>query len=286
MAWAERAGLTVSAIGALERGERKRPYPHTLQRLARALDLDETRRAALIAAVPSRGTSRPTSAPMVAAMAARGASEPNDRHSRSAGDLVHDQLPADVTLRDLGEHPLNDRRRPEQIVQVGTPDLPNDVPSLRGVDRQPDMLSAPQIPLLTTKLFIPAPAARRVPRLQLIERLNEGMRRKLTLITAPTGFGKTTLLSAWSHQRRSAVAWVSLASSDNDSTRFWAYLLAAVETLSPNITGHARLLLQQLIHGAAGGVGTALLQLGRLARLLAQRDLESDLLKELLAKKG
>ena len=51
---AERAGLTVSAIGALERGERKRPYPHTLQLLARALDLDETRRAALIAALPSR----------------------------------------------------------------------------------------------------------------------------------------------------------------------------------------------------------------------------------------
>ncbi|HEU5099238.1 MAG TPA: protein kinase [Roseiflexaceae bacterium] len=226
---AERAGLTVSAIGALERGERKRPYPHTLQRLVKALDLDETRRAALIAALPSRGTSRPSSAPMVAAIAAGGASRPDDGHSPPAGDLVPDQLPADVISRDLGEHPLND--------------LPTDDPSLRTPDTQPNPLPAPQIPLLTTKLFIPAPAARLVPRLQLIERLNEAMRRKLTLIAAPAGFGKTTLLSAWSHQRRSSVAWVSLDEGDNDPTRFWTYMLAALETLSPGITAHARLLL-------------------------------------------
>jgi transcriptional regulator with XRE-family HTH domain len=52
---AERARLTASAIGALERGERRRPYPHTVQVLATALDLDEARRAAFIAAVPRRG---------------------------------------------------------------------------------------------------------------------------------------------------------------------------------------------------------------------------------------
>jgi transcriptional regulator with XRE-family HTH domain len=56
---AERARLTAAAIGALERGERRRPYPHTVQLLARALELDEARRAALIAAVPGRGTNRP-----------------------------------------------------------------------------------------------------------------------------------------------------------------------------------------------------------------------------------
>jgi len=226
---AERAGLTVSAIGALERGERKRPYPHTLQLLVKALDLDETRRAALIAALPSRGTCRPASAPMVASVAARGASHPDDGHSRLAADPVRDPLPSDVISRDLGEHPLKD--------------LPTDDPPLRTPDTQPNTLPAPQIPLLTTKLFIPAPAARLVPRVQLIERLSEAMRRKLTLIAAPAGFGKTTLLSAWSQQHSSAVAWVSLDEGENDPTRFWAYVLAAVETLSPGSADHARLLL-------------------------------------------
>src|SRR5690348_18497741 len=52
---AERAGLTVKAVGALERGERTRPYPHTVRSLADALGLDEARRAALVASVPGRG---------------------------------------------------------------------------------------------------------------------------------------------------------------------------------------------------------------------------------------
>lgn len=62
---AERAGLTASAIGALERGERRRPYPQTVQLLATALKLDEERRAALIAAVPRRGASAPAVVPML-----------------------------------------------------------------------------------------------------------------------------------------------------------------------------------------------------------------------------
>lgn len=51
--------------------------------------------------------------------------------------------------------------------------------------------------LLTTKLFIPPPRADLVPRPRLVERLNEGLTRKLMLICAPAGFGKTTLLSKW-----------------------------------------------------------------------------------------
>src|SRR5512141_2859241 len=54
---AERANLSAAAIGALERGDRRRPYPHTVQLLATALSLDEARRAALIAAVPARRSS-------------------------------------------------------------------------------------------------------------------------------------------------------------------------------------------------------------------------------------
>ena len=56
-------------------------------------------------------------------------------------------------------------------------------------------------PLLTTKLYIPPVRPELVPRPRLIERLNAGLHRKLTLISAPAGFGKTTLLSEWIHRR-------------------------------------------------------------------------------------
>ena len=71
-------------------------------------------------------------------------------------------------------------------------------------------------PLLTTKLYIPPPRPNLVPRPRLIERLNEGLRRKLTLISAPAGFGKTTLLNEWVAGYRGPVAWVSLDEGDND----------------------------------------------------------------------
>ncbi len=61
-------------------------------------------------------------------------------------------------------------------------------------------------PLLKTKLYIPPPRPEMVPRPRLIERLNAGLHRKLTLISAPAGFGKTTLLSEWTHLSRRAAA--------------------------------------------------------------------------------
>jgi len=94
-------------------------------------------------------------------------------------------------------------------------------------------------PLLTTKLHIPPirPAAQRVPRPHLIERLNAGLHRKLTLISASAGFGKTTLLSEWVHGRDEPracppFAWLSLDEGDNDLARFLAYLAAALQTLA------------------------------------------------------
>ena len=53
------------------------------------------------------------------------------------------------------------------------------------------------VPILATKLYIPPPRPKIVPRLRLIERLNEDLHRKLTLISAPAGFGKTTLIGEW-----------------------------------------------------------------------------------------
>jgi len=84
-------------------------------------------------------------------------------------------------------------------------------------------------PLLTTKLYIPPVGPELVPRLRLIERLNVGLNRKLTLISAPAGFGKTTLLSEWAAGCGRAVACVSLDEGGNAPTRFWAYFIAALK---------------------------------------------------------
>ncbi len=78
----------------------------------------------------------------------------------------------------------------------------------------------------------------------MISRLNEGISQKLTLLSAPAGFGKTMLLSEWIADCGRPVAWVSLDESDNDSTRFWAYLVAALQTIKPNV-GEAALLYFQ-----------------------------------------
>jgi len=91
------------------------------------------------------------------------------------------------------------------------------------------------IPILATKLYIPQPPPKVVLRARLVERLNEGLRRKFTLISAPAGFGKTTLVSAWVASSDRPVAWLSLDEGDNDPTRFLVYLVAAVRTIAPTI---------------------------------------------------
>src|SRR5881227_1310125 len=90
-------------------------------------------------------------------------------------------------------------------------------------------------PILATKLYIPPLRPNVVIRPRLIERLNEGLHRKLTLIAAPAGFGKTTLLSAWVAGCDRQVAWLSLDKGDSDPTLFLTYLVAALQTIAPNI---------------------------------------------------
>ncbi len=105
---------------------------------------------------------------------------------------------------------------------------------------QPDMsgLVAEQS-LLATKLYIPRarPASGAVPRPRLMARLNEGFIRRLVLLSAPAGFGKTTLLAEWARQPEigSRTAWLSLDQGDNDPARFLAYLMAALQTVRPNL---------------------------------------------------
>src|SRR4030042_1675708 len=92
-------------------------------------------------------------------------------------------------------------------------------------------------PILATKLYIPPPRSKIVLRPRLIERLNEGLSsgRKLTLISAPAGFGKTTLVSEWVAVCERPVTWLSLDEGDNDPARFLTYLVAALQTIAVNI---------------------------------------------------
>lgn len=101
------------------------------------------------------------------------------------------------------------------------------------------------IPILATKLYIPPPPRIGVLRPRLVERLNGGLHRKLTLISAPAGFGKTSLISEWaaSYARaepevgkppvRSA-AWLSLDEADSNPIRFFTYFVAAVRMVAPD----------------------------------------------------
>ncbi len=101
-------------------------------------------------------------------------------------------------------------------------------------------------PVLATKLFIPPPRTKIVLRPRLIEQLNEGLNpgRKLTLISASAGFGKTTLVSEWVAVCERPVAWLSLDEGDNDPISFLAYLVAALQTIAANIGAGALRMLQ------------------------------------------
>jgi LuxR family maltose regulon positive regulatory protein len=95
--------------------------------------------------------------------------------------------------------------------------------------------------LLRTKLYIPPVHPQLVPRPRLTARLDEGVRlgRKLTLVSAPAGYGKTTLLSEWVASSGGAVAWLSLDKDDNTPSRFWTYVIAALQTVDAGLGGAA-----------------------------------------------
>jgi LuxR family maltose regulon positive regulatory protein len=89
--------------------------------------------------------------------------------------------------------------------------------------------------LLKSKFYIPQAHLGRVNRPRLIERLNAGLGCKLTLISAPAGFGKTTLLSEWAAACGCRVTWISLDRDDNELGRFLAYLIGALQQIQPEI---------------------------------------------------
>jgi LuxR family maltose regulon positive regulatory protein len=97
------------------------------------------------------------------------------------------------------------------------------------------MQASASSPLLATKLYLPRARPNRVERPRLIARLNEAMSQQLTLICAPPGFGKTTLLSDWIPYSENCVTWLSLDEADNDPARFWTYFIAAVQMLKSGL---------------------------------------------------
>ena len=99
-------------------------------------------------------------------------------------------------------------------------------------------------PLLTTKLCLPPARPNLVTRWRLIEKLKEGLARPLTLVSAPAGFGKTTLISEWLNSAARPFTWLSLDESDNDPARFLAYFVAALQKIDPAIGQAAQGMLQ------------------------------------------
>jgi LuxR family maltose regulon positive regulatory protein len=89
---------------------------------------------------------------------------------------------------------------------------------------------------LATKLYLPPARQTLVERPRLLERLNEGLKGRLTLISAPAGFGKTSLVTAWRRQSEMPLAWISLDEGDNEPARFLDYLVAALQTVDEELT--------------------------------------------------
>ena len=101
--------------------------------------------------------------------------------------------------------------------------------------------------ILTTKLQVPPLRSSLVPRPRLIARLNAGRNGKLALVSAPAGYGKTTLVAEWLAQCDPAAlkaAWLSLDENDNDPVRFLAHLIAALRQIDPRLGGATLSMLQ------------------------------------------
>ncbi len=105
-------------------------------------------------------------------------------------------------------------------------------------------------PLLETKFYVPRSRPGAVPRPRLSERLDRGAASKLIIVSAPAGFGKTSLLAAWLEARTTvrtdthSVAWLSLDRGDNDPASFWTYLIAALRRVTPGVGASAVALLE------------------------------------------
>jgi LuxR family maltose regulon positive regulatory protein len=110
------------------------------------------------------------------------------------------------------------------------------------IGSQPARIPPVQTQLLRTKLYVPPVHPHLVPRPRLTAQLDRGVQlgRRLALLSAPAGYGKTTLLAEWIAGAGLPVAWLSLDEDDNAPARFWSYLIAALQTVHPDLGAAAR----------------------------------------------
>jgi LuxR family maltose regulon positive regulatory protein len=153
-------------------------------------------------------------------------------------------------------HEMSVGNEPGSHVMTGHPDRTGGgrlalVAAPRGL---PDDASAHQ-PLLSTKLIAPPANRPTVDRQGLLDRL-DGFRGKLTVVVAPAGWGKTTVVRDWRRRpHSSATAWLSLDGSDNDPVRFWSYVIAALQAVAPGCGSAA---LSSLVAQGTGAADTFL----------------------------
>jgi LuxR family maltose regulon positive regulatory protein len=98
---------------------------------------------------------------------------------------------------------------------------------------------------LATKLYLPPPRQALVDRPILLDQLKEGLRRKLTLVSAPAGFGKTSLVAAWRKESEIPLAWVSLDDEDNEPARFFDYVVGALQMVDEDLGDQSAELLKR-----------------------------------------
>src|SRR5262245_54928447 len=96
-------------------------------------------------------------------------------------------------------------------------------------------------PLLASKVAAPLAHQGTVTRARLLGRLDEHEARRLSVVVAPAGWGKTTLLAEWARRvgERDPVAWLTLDETDDEPNRFWTYVVTALRAAAPDLGGAA-----------------------------------------------
>jgi LuxR family maltose regulon positive regulatory protein len=195
---------------------------------------------------------------VLGALAGHGEAKPNAERQRAGVGSVSTGLSRLPGGARLGGHAGNngDAAKPTPAQDASTPNIPartrgstssrssetigSDVHSDKGVGE-----GAERAVLLATKLHVPAIGGEFVHRGALLDALSAGRRRKLTLVSAPVGWGKTTLLAQWASGagEDQRFGWLSLDRSDNDPVWFWMYVVAALQKVDPEVgTGAVELL--------------------------------------------
>ena len=170
---------------------------------------------------------------------------------RLAGELGIDPGPAlrELQARILAQDPsLGPASAPASPAPTQKPQIAQVAAPPEGAGHFGDSLLP--APLLETKLYVPRSRPALVPRPRLSERLDRGTASKLTIVSAPAGFGKTTLLTEWlaagpaGPADERLAAWLSLDRADNDPASFWTYVIAALRTVASGVGESALALLQ------------------------------------------